>query len=416
MEDIAALMRPQALAKGLEFKVVYHFPLPENIYSDAIRLKQILLNLCSNALKFTEFGYIKIDVAYDRESRLMRMSVSDTGIGLSAAEINKIFQVFSQADSSTTRKYGGTGLGLSLSQRLAGMLGGTIEVTSVPDIGSQFVFTTATGDLEGVRLIDDREALDLTPSHAEETQQIPLTGRVLLVEDTKDNQALLSLFLRKMGVEVSIAENGLMAVAAATTSEFDLIFMDMQMPVMDGMTAVKILRENGYTGPIVALTANAMQEYKTECIQAGCNDFLSKPVDQQRFYEIAKTYLLVVASDAGVAPISPCLEGPDPEFRVLVENYILTLPAFVQEMVTVASAKDWTQLRFMLHKLRGTGGGYGFRILTEVAGVLYNHVQNGQLDQVKAGLAELQVICESIQASEFAKAVAARLALANCHV
>ena len=222
---------------------------------DPTRLRQILINLVGNAVKFTDSGWIKIRTqlieAADGAEPMLRIDVIDTGMGMSQEQLARIFKPFAQGDNSTTRRFGGTGLGLTISQRLAGMLGGRIEVDSTPDRGSTFSLYIATGPLEGVRRLKDcREAIAESEPGPDDTIEVKLGGRLLLVEDGADNRALLALYLRIAGAEVIEAENGLKACqlieeAHAGGNPFDVIIIDMQMPVLDGYgAAARVRRES----------------------------------------------------------------------------------------------------------------------------------------------------------------------------
>jgi signal transduction histidine kinase/ActR/RegA family two-component response regulator len=403
LAEVDALVRTQAIDKGLAFGIDYQFPLPEQITSDAIRLKQILINLCGNAIKFTDTGHIQIRVECDTRARKFLFSVVDSGIGLSSDQIDKIFSAFTQADSSTSRKYGGTGLGLSLSKRLAEMLGGTLQVTSEPGIGSRFDVTVDTGPLGDVKLINEVSEISIAQEASSGAlSNTTLQGDVLLAEDTPDNQNLISMYLRKMGARVTIVENGKAAVEMAHQRQFDLIFMDMQMPVMAGTEAVSILRNRGYRHPIVALTANAMKEDKSRCLQAGCDDFVTKPVNRERLFEVTAQYLRHREKHGDGArsdtPLSTTIIADDPEFKKLIQEYIARLPSLIGDVAEAAEQKDWQRVRFVAHKIRGTGGGYGFQELTDTAAKLGFQLENGNFHEVRELIGELQSLCRRITA------------------
>ena len=234
------------------------------------------MNLVGNSIKFTEQGEVRVVAKLVEQDgkQMMSFEVRDTGIGVAADKIEKIFDPFTQADSSVTRRFGGTGLGLSMCKQLAEALGGTIGATSVEGLGSRFTFTIDPGPIDSENLIDGEglaEAVqDKKPK--EEASALPqkLVGRVLLVDDGETNRRFVSLSLKQTGVEIVEAVNGEEAVRLATSQEFDLVLMDMQMPIMDGYTATRELRDKGITIPIVALTANAIVGDKKKCIEAGC--------------------------------------------------------------------------------------------------------------------------------------------------
>ncbi len=229
----------------------------------------------------------------------MQFDVTDTGIGMAADQMARLFQPFAQGDVSTSRKFGGTGLGLVISKRLAEILGGDIAVRSAVGEGSTFSLTVAAGPLQEVRMITEMaEAVNHTrpASQPPGDASVKLACRLLLAEDGPDNQRLISLLLRKAGAEVELAENGRIALDLALAAGregrgFDLILMDMQMPVMDGYEATRRLRAEGFTAPIIALTAHAMAGDRERCLQAGCDDYISKPVERTSLLTIVARHL-----------------------------------------------------------------------------------------------------------------------------
>jgi PAS domain S-box-containing protein len=289
--EAASLFQVRATGKGIEVRVEYDTPVPEQITSDRTRLRQILLNLVGNAVKFTEVGHVVIHVSCDPDEGVLRYAVSDTGIGMTPEQRDEIarFDAFSQADGSMARKFGGTGLGLRISSSLARMLGGGIAIESEPGRGSTFTATVSAGDLSDVEMLTPEAAADLGPAGAvlgaSPVAGIDLDGlRILLAEDGPDNQRLISFYLRKAGAAVTIAGNGRIACERLAEAErpFDLVLMDMQMPELDGYAAARTLRHDGHALPIVALTALAMDGDEQKCLAAGCDDYLTKPVDRGR--------------------------------------------------------------------------------------------------------------------------------------
>ena len=317
LSEVASLMRVPAKAKNLPLRIEYQGPIPETIHSDPTRLRQILINLVGNAIKFTETGEIRLVARLvNAEGRNPKLTVEvvDSGIGMTENQIAKLFRPFQQADMSTTRKFGGTGLGLIISKRLAEQLGGDITVRSRPQEGSTFTVTIATGSLDCVRMRDSSSEAQLSDS-AEKTpiaSRVKLDCRVLLAEDGLDNQRLITLLLKKAGAEVTVAENGKIAHDLALASQadanpFDVILMDMQMPVMDGYEATRKLREAGYTGPIIAATAHAMSTDQAECLTVGCDDYLSKPIQRDQLISLVAKYASRGAPcKAGIVGDQPC--------------------------------------------------------------------------------------------------------------
>jgi CheY-like chemotaxis protein len=292
LDEVITATRPQARQKQLQLNLDLRQPLPEMIRTDPARLRQILMNLVGNAIKFTQTGSVTITVSQTADRRI-RFDVVDTGIGLTKEQRAKLFQPFEQVDVSSTRRFGGSGLGLIIARSLAMLIGGELSVTSESRKGSCFTLLLNAGAQIDAAAPAQAPAAPLASSGAEE---LPLDAAILLVEDGPDNQLLIEHHLKAAGASVTIAENGAVAincvlVAAAAGSPFDLILMDMQMPYMDGYTAVAALRSQGYVTPIIALTAHAMAEDRTKCLQAGCTDFLSKPVDRQTLIATVRRHL-----------------------------------------------------------------------------------------------------------------------------
>ena len=293
--EVESIINIQAKKKSLEFIVKYESVLPALIRSDPIRIKQILLNLCSNAIKFTEQGSVHVNVKFDEPLKMLSIIVADTGIGMTEEQCQKVFLPFKQADSSVTRKFGGTGLGLSLSSQLANLLHCHLSVQSVPNKGSRFILKIPCKNLDGDSpmccRIENTSQQESTTSDLATNHQPLLSGDILLAEDNEINQLLISKYLKKMGANVTIANNGQEAVEKATEKEFDLIYMDMQMPVMSGTDAIKTLRNKGYSKPIVVLTANTTKEDRLNCSNSGSDEFITKPIVRIKLYDMTARYL-----------------------------------------------------------------------------------------------------------------------------
>jgi hypothetical protein len=272
LADLISMMRFKTEDKGIALEVVHDTKIPEHVLSDPVRLRQILSNVIGNAIKFTDKGSVRVAFSYAHS--VLRVEVRDTGAGIADWQRGNLFKAFSQADSSTTRKFGGTGLGLVLSRRLAEAMGGRLElVGSAPGRGSTFLIE--------VRM-EPAEAVKPLPALAESSSRVLAGMKILLAEDSPDNQALVQAYLGRTGVNMKVADNGREAVTLALGEEFDLVLMDIQMPVMDGHEATRKLRENHYDRPVIALTAHAMLEERSKCIAMGFSDFLPKPLERDK--------------------------------------------------------------------------------------------------------------------------------------
>ncbi|MEK5477861.1 response regulator [Paenibacillus sp. FSL R5-0407] len=291
IQEVSSLFSLDASRKGLEFVSFVDERIPALLYGDMGRLRQVLINLIANAMKFTEQGGIYLVVSsreMDDGKFMLEFTVKDTGIGISPEKVDRLFKPFSQLDSSMTRKYGGTGLGLAICQTLVHMMGGTIRVEPLEEEGATFVFTICVSMYE-----DDTEEMACT------AQEISFVGdpehreRVLVVDDHPVNQRLMVSMLRKLGYETEIAEDGVEAVDMALSHGYDFIFMDLQMPVMDGLEATKRIRElhkPGRKPKIIAMTANVMDGIKSKCLQAGMDDYVSKPLKLSTIKTILSKY------------------------------------------------------------------------------------------------------------------------------
>ena len=297
--EVISFVRVKADARNLKFEVESIGAIPEIIHSDSTRLRQILINLIGNAIKFTENGSVRLIVSLVDDNGVSRLQfdVVDTGLGMTREQADSLFNPFTQADASTTRKFGGTGLGLTISKRFAELLGGDIVVAETkPGVGTRFRATINTGPLDGVEMIKESLSAAIVAHQSARldpvTESVDLTGyRILLVEDGPDNQRLISHLLIKAGAEVRISENGKLAVdtvlkACQAKQPFNVILMDMQMPIMDGYEAASLLRQKGYSGRIIALTAHAMAGDRQKCLNSGCDDYAVKPINRD---ELLKT-------------------------------------------------------------------------------------------------------------------------------
>jgi two-component system, chemotaxis family, CheB/CheR fusion protein len=297
LSQIRSLMGARAAAQGLSLTLASNGPVPRTIRTDARMVRQILLNLVGNALKFTEEGGIRIIVEAWPDQERLAISVTDSGQGIEPDRFESIFRPFEQGDVSSTRSAGGTGLGLAITKRLVEALEAEITVESEVGVGSTFTFTIGTGPLADVELIE-LAASPLTETDGGFTlSELPrLVGRVLAVEDRTDIQILVREFLESVGCEVITASDGAEALSLwSAAGTLDAVLMDIQMPLMDGLEASRKLREEGYEGPIIALTAGVMGEDRQRSLDAGCDDFISKPIDPA---ELVHTLARWMAADA----------------------------------------------------------------------------------------------------------------------
>lgn len=392
ISDVESIINMQAEKKGLELKVIFDFPLPEKIFNDSLRLKQVILNLCSNAIKFTDHGYVHINVCWLQSEKQLIIEICDTGIGLKTSQLDNIFDAFIQADSSITRNYGGTGLGLSLTKKLVEKMGGNISVTSTYGSGSRFKISIATGDTTDVTIIrnpSEIPAPKLLNLPGQKKQK--LQGRILLAEDNKNNQRLLTVFLKRFGegIHVEIAENGKEAVLKAMQGEFDLLFMDMQMPIMGGVEATKLLREKGYKNPIVALTANAMEEDKKACVEAGCNGFVTKPVNRDKLYQETALYLRHQEYNEE-SPIYAKLDGEKLQLIEKVKSYIINIRKNLPDVKRTYKNNEYDAFDYAIRQLKDSGILMGFPIVSTLAAKIEFHNENNDSEAVYALLSKLE--------------------------
>ena len=293
IDHIDSMMRSLATEKGLSFEVICGEGLPAIIQTDSNRVHQCLINLVNNAIKFTDQGHVNVKVFIENTAGkpFIHFDVEDTGIGVPPDMQEHIFGSFAQVENGRTRKYGGTGLGLTITNQLAQLLGGELTLISQPGKGSTFSLAIPAGvDVTKEQLLDIRDQTEMSQQN-DKFGDFKFTGRVLVAEDVKTNQILIKTLLVNMGADVTIVEDGDEAVEEALNHEFDLIFMDIQMPRMNGYDATKALKKAGMTTPIVALTATAMKGDEEKCLEAGCDGYLAKPIDQTQLVELLSKYL-----------------------------------------------------------------------------------------------------------------------------
>jgi PAS domain S-box-containing protein len=397
LSEVVALMKSRADEKQLTFNVGIDGPLPRYVLTDPLRLRQIVVNLLGNAVKFTPAGNIEMLVCAEQvgDSHMLGIEIRDTGIGMTSEQLSRVFEPFTQAEQSTTRKFGGTGLGLAISMRLARLMGGNITVSSVPGVGTTFTVMIKTGAFEGVETFSKLEEIPPTPIPAElPIAAEPISAHVLLVEDGRDNRRLISTHLKMAGGTVDFAENGGIAVELARSNSYDLILMDMQMPVMDGYLATQELRRRGIATPIIALTAFAMSEDRDKCMAAGCTDYLSKPVSRERLLNMVRHHLgepahpdkgrKIPAQHQEPANASHSTNKLHSSISLhlgmasIIDDFVRDLPAQVDQLRSMLEQRQMDALRRLVHQLRGACGGYGFDAVTDIAAAAENAIKNGQ--------------------------------------
>jgi len=446
ISEVLSTLRVASQQKGLSLDCVWTSRVPETIVTDPYRLRQLLMNVVGNAIKFTETGGVKllVSVEADKPEPRFVIEVHDTGIGIPADQLPRVFQPFSQADGTITRRFGGTGLGLAISQYIARALGGDITVQSEPGGGSVFRVAIETGPLDGVRFFEEPPTESLTCTEDKKTRRNNLApARVLLVEDGETNRQLIKLVLSEAGASVVCAENGQLGLEAATRGGFDLILMDVQMPVMDGYTATRRLREQGSTAPIIALTAHAMRGDERKCLEAGCTGYLSKPVDIDLLLRTVAEALADTRSSSVQAAGTPTEatenEKPEtemaayqgttcevehrdhpvpvrqvkptdritstlptdrPEYRRIVENFVDKLHVKLGAMQAAFETSDLDELAELAHWLKGAGGTIGFDCFTEPARNLEQGAKQHKTEQVREGLRALRELAGRIAVLE----------------
>lgn len=414
----------RARERGLDLEFKTDTPIPATIQSDPTRLRQILTNLVGNAIKFTERGGVTIVARLEsRRNPRLTIEVRDTGIGMSPEVLGRIFDPFVQADTSITRRFGGTGLGLTISRRFAEALGGSLTVRSTPGQGSTFALTVGTGALAGVEMLDagraekDWKQRQAAAGAAAEISLPP--ARVLIADDGEANRQLLELILRRAGMHVVAVENGRQAVEQAVSTSFDLILLDMQMPVMDGYSAAAALRKAGIAAPIVALTADAMQGSEARCRQAGCSAFLTKPLQMDRLLrclegELGKADGMAASpvlypdesrrqksrpapqARATRQPLVSTLPMDDDEFREIVRGFAGKLREQLQAMHAAAERRDYQELARLAHWLKGAGGTMGFADFHDPARRLEESAAQRRQDLIEPTLAEIAALAGEI--------------------
>lgn len=406
LESVSSILSVRAAEQNTHLSIKIHPDVPIGLSGDPTRLRQILINLVGNGLKFTENGSVEISVQIDPDRRLL-FAIKDTGIGIPKEKQQLIFESFTQADSLTTRKYGGTGLGLTICKKLTAIMDGSIWLESSCGVGSTFFFTCAL-----------RPALSTPQPPPKETPSsssclILQPAHILLVDDNEDNRHLICLYLQNTPFSLATAENGEEAVRLFKRSPFDLVLMDIEMPLMDGYEATRVLREwekqQGLPAtPIIALTAHAFVRFRKKCMEAGCSDYLTKPVRRDKLIHTISTHLKRHRDEHhhGEAAPSPRRPSPplsltvclDPKIKKLVPRFLANKQADAEKLLSTIQSGDMEELRKLSHTVKGTSWIYGFKDLGDLCLELEQTASEGDrkhatllATQIKDYLATVQV-------------------------
>ncbi|MDP3618296.1 MAG: response regulator, partial [Ramlibacter sp.] len=401
LSGVADLIAEKISARGLALKFDVAADVPQGLVGDSLRVRQILINYANNAVKYTESGSVVIAVRVverDADSVLLRLAVTDTGLGLSQKQQSRLFQSFQQADTSTTRKYGGTGLGLAISKKLANLMGGDVGVESEVGHGSTFWFTARLGlDNTPVATTPQAVLTSAQPAPIKPDRMAAVRGaRVLVVEDNEINQQVAREVLQDAGLVVDVAANGLIALNMIQAQAWDLVLMDMQMPVMDGVTATAEIRSMpGFDHlPIVAMTANALQRDRDRCMQAGMVDFITKPIDPGHMLDTLLKWLrpgkgmarpaVPVAEPTFLDPVDAlkkvrgldfCLGlqrmgGKQALYLAMLRRYVTSQKSCAADILDALESADWASAERMAHTARGLGASIGAELLAGQAGAV----------------------------------------------
>jgi len=375
VQDLSDTFSAQAHQKNLSFTIEHQLSLPFIINIDSLRLKQILLNLCANAIKFTKQGKVKLSISWQNEQLIF--TVTDTGIGLSKEHLAQVFEMFTQADNSISRRFGGSGLGLTLSNQLAKLMSGNIVVTSELGKGSRFCLT-----LPCQHNIDDN-VIALPDSSQLDTSTIFFSGKILLAEDHNDNRRLITRLLTNLGLEVIVASNGKEAVKLCVEHQPHVVFLDIQMPQMDGVEAFKALRALGFNQPIYALTANAMSHEVSHYLGLGFTGHLKKPIERKNFITTIAKYFTTESQDSSFTNLLNTIDiqtlSPNEvvdkaeqyldqvDLSDLVVEFKANLSNDKQELILYNDNNDIESIAFIAHRLAGAAQMFGFVELNQAA-------------------------------------------------
>jgi PAS domain S-box-containing protein len=400
LEKVTEMVAVRAQEKGLALVCEIAPKVPTDLIGDPTRLRQVLLNLLGNAIKFTESGEVALRVTPDADSSVpgaLRFTISDTGIGIPGEKLGAMFERFTQADSSITRKYGGSGLGLTISKRLVELMGGRIWVESGVGKGSVFSFAVPLEIWAGAT----RRAVVPIGRGPE----LPLPAlHILLVEDSPDNRTITIAYLRDTPYRVEIAVNGAIACEKFKAGHYDLVLMDRQMPVMDGLTATRAIREWEKANcrpptPIIALTAAALKGDQEKCVAAGCTAYLTKPIKQAVLLQAIKDHSIV-------APLlwkeessrkDAILVHANPKFADLIPGFLQNRRQDVIAMLNALDRGDFETVENLGHGMKGAGGSYGFEAITDIGAAIEQAAETADTDASRKWVGELSGYLDRVE-------------------
>ncbi|NTS76167.1 response regulator [Catenovulum sp. SM1970] len=429
-----SILHTQAELKGIELELDINPNVAGEFNGDEVRLKQIFINMLSNAIKFTEQGYVRLNIYRENPNNTLVIQIEDSGIGIAKEQQANIFREFVQAEEDTTRRFGGTGLGLSIVKRLIDLMGGAINLISTPNVGSTFIITVPL-EYREIKISDTN-----TRSVTEQDKALTFSpAKLLLVEDSPANVAVVEALLKRHPLELEIANNGQIAVDKATNTPYDVILMDLSMPVMDGITATKLIRKDAQANrntPIIAMTANAFTEDKIRCFKAGMNDYLAKPIDTKAFFNSLHKWLKdkddMLNSITTAVPEAIDQQGESIEVESLVDTALIeaSLPLLDENVLTTLARdvslailpdilaiykqetperiatiekllveRDWPAISSEAHALKSSSGSFGLSQLQQQA----KDIELAKTAEEQSGAADLikqlaQVYQDSVDA------------------
>jgi len=433
LNSVDSLMLSKAKREGLDFEIIEDVGLPAQIRTDVTRVRQCLINLVGNAIKFTRKGHIFLTVSLQEieNAPFIRFDVEDTGIGIPKDKQKEIFETFVQADSSTSREFGGTGLGLAISKRLAELLGGQLTMNSKVGKGSVFSLTIPAGvDVTKQPFLDRHNMVSHIEAGEDEVKQAKYSGRILVAEDARTNQVLIKSLLKRLDLQVTIAEDGNEALQQALTEQYDLIFMDIEIPNMNGYEATKAIRKEGLKTPIIALTAYAMKGDDEKCFAAGCDDYISKPIEHKKLLQTLSKYLpegnidmnqridsvksdveqlnqlcseTSTADTTTAEPVDEQYDEVPVDFEIIkkiyddeevlketIKVFLEDAPQTIELLAEAITARDSRNVKMYAHKLRGLARHVAAKKLSDMLYSLETKAREGELEGSETLFVDIQ--------------------------